>query len=244
MIELAVLLIIAHVLGDFYFQRKEWVTDKEQNGFRSFALYKHTAVHLVFSGLVIFYWGAAFGQTIIAALFIGLTHCIIDIVKSKRQNTTRIFVADQLAHLVALLIAWMYLTGSNLTSLFSSINQQIDVIDFYIVAGYLIALKPTSILMSMMLSKFIDRLPNDKNNGLEAAGHTIGYLERFLIITFVLINQYSGVGFLLAAKSILRVGDLTKQHDKNLTEYVLLGTLLSTTIALVVAILVKQVANI
>ena len=35
----------------------------------------------------------------------------------------------------------------------------------------------------------------------------IGFFERFLIFTFILINQYTAIGFLIAAKSVLRFND-------------------------------------
>ena len=54
-------------------------------------------------------------------------------------------------------------------------------------------------------------------------------------MTFVITGNIEGVGFLLAAKSIFRFGDLNKAREIKITEYVLLGTLASFTIALIVA---------
>ena len=54
------------------------------------------------------------------------------------------------------------------------------------------------------------------------------------MLTFVLLNQFSAIGFLIAAKSIFRFGDLTKHQDRKLTEYVLLGTF--TSVALTMAV--------
>jgi len=45
---------------------------------------------------------------------------------------------------------------------------------------------------------------------------------------------FSAIGFLIAAKSIFRFGDLTKHQDRKLTEYVLLGTF--TSVAMTFAI--------
>ena len=41
-----------------------------------------------------------------------------------------------------------------------------------------------------------------------------------------------GVGFLIAAKSVFRFGDLSKAKDRKLTEYILIGTLLSFGLAI------------
>jgi hypothetical protein len=43
-------------------------------------------------------------------------------------------------------------------------------------------------------------------------------------------------GFLLAAKSVFRFGDLKESKDRKLTEYVLIGTLLSFGIALLAGV--------
>ena len=56
----------------------------------------------------------------------------------------------------------------------------------------------------------------------------------------MLINQFAAIGFLLAAKSIFRFGDLTKSEDKKLTEYVLLGTLTSVVITIAVGLTTRM----
>ena len=68
-------------------------------------------------------------------------------------------------------------------------------------------------------------------SGLPSGGKWIGYLERLLIVVFVITGNISGVGFLMTAKSVFRFGDVSK-GDLRLTEYMLLGTLLSFSIAL------------
>ena len=48
-----------------------------------------------------------------------------------------------------------------------------------------------------------------------------------------------GVGFLLAAKSVFRFGDLNKAIDIKTTQYVVLGTMTSFKIAIIIGLLVK-----
>ena len=74
----------------------------------------------------------------------------------------------------------------------------------------------------------------DENIGLLSAGAWIGYIERCLAISFIFMGQFAGIGFLVATKTIFRFGDLTKNKDMKLTEYMMLGTLLSYAIALFV----------
>ena len=78
---------------------------------------------------------------------------------------------------------------------------------------------------------------NNEKNSLPNAGAWIGYLERTLILTFILIGCIEGVGFLLAAKSIFRFGELTKAREVKFTEYVMIGTLSSFTIAIILGII-------
>ena len=72
---------------------------------------------------------------------------------------------------------------------------------------------------------------------LQNAGKWIGILERLMIFGFILLGKWEGIGFLLAAKSVFRFGDLKDARDMKLTEYVLIGTLLSFGMAMLLGAL-------
>ena len=55
----------------------------------------------------------------------------------------------------------------------------------------------------------------------------------------MLLNQLAAIGFLIAAKSILRYGDKDSKGARKQTEYVLIGTLLSFTMAIIIGLLVR-----
>ncbi len=78
---------------------------------------------------------------------------------------------------------------------------------------------------------------NDEHGNFHS-GELIGWLERGLILVFVIISQYDAIGFLIAAKSILRFSEASKGDEKS--EYVLTGTLLSLATALCLGILVLK----
>ena len=65
----------------------------------------------------------------------------------------------------------------------------------------------------------------------------IGILERILVFVFVILNHWEAVGFLITAKSVFRFGDLKESKHRKLTEYILIGTLISFGIAIFVGIL-------
>jgi hypothetical protein len=74
--------------------------------------------------------------------------------------------------------------------------------------------------------------------GLEKAGLWIGRMERFLILTFILNQEYSLVALLIASKSILRFN-----ADRKAGEYILIGTLASLTISVGVVLITVWLLN-
>ncbi|GGB67455.1 DUF3307 domain-containing protein [Shewanella inventionis] len=76
-------------------------------------------------------------------------------------------------------------------------------------------------------------------SGLVAGGELIGYLERLLILTFTLVGSYAAVGVVLAAKSIFRFGELNQSANRSMTEYVLIGSLLSVVITTLIGAIVS-----
>ena len=106
--------------------------------------------------------------------------------------------------------------------------------------GLLLALKPANILILLILETCkvnINPTKNDEHGNFHS-GELIGQLERGLILVFVIMSQYEAIGFLIAAKSILRFSEASKGDEKS--EYVLTGTLLSLAIALCLGILVLK----
>lgn len=77
---------------------------------------------------------------------------------------------------------------------------------------------------------------DNSNDSLEQAGKYIGILERLFVFVFILINQWEAIGFLIAAKSVFRFGDLSNAKDRKLTEYILIGTLMSFGLAIAIGI--------
>lgn len=60
------------------------------------------------------------------------------------------------------------------------------------------------------------------SNDEKKAGGFIGFLESFIIVIFLSINQYFAIGLILTAKSIARYDKISK--DQTFVEYYMLGT--------------------
>ncbi len=80
--------------------------------------------------------------------------------------------------------------------------------------------------------------PEPNHYGFTNGGLVIGYLERLLIFVFVLTNQFAGIGFLVAAKSIFRFGEFKESANRMEAEYIIIGTFSS----FLYAILISRIA--
>ena len=105
-----------------------------------------------------------------------------------------------------------------------------EVVMFYLVSWYvglfLVVVFGGGIVVAWSLRSF-DSVPLP--DGLPNAGAYIGYLERFLIVVFLLTGTPSLIGFVLTVKAIYRFGDIQGDNTTKmkLSEYFLIGTLIS-----------------
>lgn len=231
-------LLLAHLLGDFFLQPSSWVVEKEKRKLKSDKLYLHIAIHM----LLIFIVFMSFNVWKIA-LVIGLLHGIIDAIKLVLQNekTKRAwFFIDQIMHVGVILFCWLYFYHGTIDLSFLQNNQ------FWLfLLGALFLTSPAAIFIRVIIAKWLPRQISSTSlstTSLQDAGKFIGIIERLLIYLFVCTQHFEAVGFLLAAKSIFRFGDLKEAHDIKLTEYVLIGTLLSFGLALIVAMAVLNIS--
>jgi len=232
-------LIIAHILVDFLFQTKKLVKKKNKHGAGSKHLYIHALLAGFLSVLFINEW-----QYWYVGVFIAVTHFFIDWwkISTKKDDLTH-FIVDQIAHLVVVLIAWLWI-GEQWENIGDQVQKALSSLSFLItVIAYLIVVFPVGFIIDKATKKWQNEIKEseDLEEGLDKAGRYIGILERMLVLTFVILNQMSAIGFLIAAKSILRYGDKDKIGARKQTEYVLIGTLMSFTFAIFVGLLVRVI---
>ncbi|GGF71532.1 DUF3307 domain-containing protein [Wenyingzhuangia marina] len=224
-------LLIAHVLGDFVLQPNKWVKHKERKKWASKYLYIHTAIHALLLLIVLGFQIKYLWKIII----ISISHLVIDGIKLLKpiKNSRILFFADQIAHLTV--IGLVVRQWSDLNIDFSTVVSEQNLL---LVLSLLLLTSVTSIVLKVVFSvwnKEIEEVSKE-DSSLKNAGKYIGILERLFVFAFVVLNQWQAIGFLLAAKSVFRFGDLTKAKDRKLTEYILVGTLLSFGIAIVIGL--------
>lgn len=235
-IYILITLVTAHIVGDFLFQTKNDVKNKSNN----WVFAKHILTVTVLSYLFVGIW-----NNWIIPLIIAVSHTIIDQLKLKSNfnNFSNIFgfVIDQLAHL--LIIGIIVLTiGTNDTAA-SYWIEELGIIFVKIniyASGFILTVFTGGIIIGMLVKPFLEQLEDDRK-GLEKGGELIGRLERLLIFFFMLIGEITAVGFLVAAKSIFRFGELSDSNNRKHAEYILIGTLYSFSWAFVLSWLTQRV---
>ncbi|GAB3561293.1 DUF3307 domain-containing protein [Spirosoma luteolum] len=229
---LLIRLLLSHLMADFFFQPTAWVFQKRTLRHRSRALYWHSILAGLLAYLLAGIWDGywVFGIVVV-------THCLIDWLKATYGSThpLRYFLFDQLSHLVVLVLVWMYgtktwtLVGRMIVLVFTDPNTMA------VLTGYLICTTPLSFVVGIATKRWqqeLDSVPGTTYS-LADAGRWIGISERVIIFSLVLVGQYEAIGFLIAAKSLLRFKETeaTKQ-----SEYVLIGTLLSYGLAILLGL--------
>lgn len=234
--DLIILLILAHLIADFLFQKKEWIEERQQKRWASPILYSHGLFHALLYIIVLWYSGSLvywyFG------LGLGLVHIIIDPIKKTNFKAQAVwFLGDQLVHITLIVLTAFYIYPeigkATLTGFY---------IPWSIITTYVFLTKPASILISYLLperyselekASEIKGLGSEKpQRGISNAGEYIGILERLLTFTFILQNAWIGIGFLITAKSVFRFSDIQQSKQREETEYIMIGTLLSFGIAI------------
>jgi hypothetical protein len=233
-------LLVVHFLGDFTFQPSNWIKKRNKNGIKSKYLYYHICVHLT---LLVLFFINEFSHYFIGILVIAFAHYLIDVAKiyaSKKEilSEFKLFTIDQFLHILTLFLVCNYYFPFE----FNWQNILTEKI-FLILITTILLISVTPILMKMFFQRWKNDINFDNKESLKNAGLYIGIIERIFIVVFININFYEGIGYLLAAKSIFRFGDLTNSKDKKLTEYILLGTLLSFILAIVIGLSLKYAIN-
>ncbi|MPW24306.1 DUF3307 domain-containing protein [Alkalibaculum sp. M08DMB] len=243
--EYFVLLLLGHILGDFYIQTNKMAQKKEKS-------LKWVLIHCLCYGSVMLMISIPIIslKIALAVLVAAILHLVIDVIKfvyillkTKKDKITltierNIFFVDQALHFVCLFGITYWGIRSDV-----SINAWKIIKDFLEAAGvsegltisWVLALlvihKPANIVIQKLLMIYKPESNDEEKKKDNNAGRFIGTVERVTMLIFLSIGQYSAIGLVLTAKSIARYDKISKEKD--FAEYYLLGTLISTIIVIV-----------
>jgi Protein of unknown function (DUF3307) len=242
-------LYLAHLLTDFVLQPDQMVTRKKRGV--ALAYVEHGAIH--FFAAALFLGFAIPGLAVkmgFYGLILGLTvvHLAIDWLKlrlvgsSTLEDSAAAFLGDQAIHaLTVFLTAWLIARPPFATLLEkiqwaqSAIEKPLFVTVVYIAVmfggGYIVRslVKP--------LTKQDMSVLGETSNEMQNAGMYIGWLERFVVLTALVLQSPATVGLILTAKSIARYPEM---KSVRFAEYFLIGTLLSMSLGIIGGIILLK----
>lgn len=238
---------LAHLLGDFPLQTSSMVRAR-QRGSRAYLV--HGGIHFV---VLILCVAAFVGPPILAsvrfwtlaALYLAL-HLAIDrgkqgLVSAARvADSASVLVVDQVLHLCTILgLAW-FLTRPGWSGLRSQFRWSPATGERVLEAGvvYLAVIFAGGHLIRHLTRNLAAEIekPGETVEEIKDAGMYIGWLERFLVVTAILVQSPSMVGLILTGKSIARFPELKERF----AEYFLIGTLLSVALAVLGGLVLAQ----
>lgn len=240
---------LGHLLADFLFQTNRLVEQKRGGKSRAYLI--HGLIHYFSCALLLgfFVRGSLVSlraQSVLAAL--ALVHLLIDLLKIKltRQlikDGPWAYVCDQAAHLATIILAAAIIAPAGSFAALAAVFQDaravrnavilIPVVYVAVVfgGGYLVR------FLTRSLAEGAERNSHGKSETLQNAGLYIGWLERFLVVTALLLQSPAMVGLIFTAKSIARYPEFKSER---FAEYFLIGTLLSLSIAILGGALLER----
>lgn len=247
-LQIFLLLLLSHLLGDFVFQTDQVVEKKRK---KLIWLGIHSAIPSIIAFCLL-----ANGQLWFIPLIMLITHAAIDFSKSKLEsgkNPFLLFVIDQFLHIIVLfflsiwaisvspvLPRWIIGCGAIFWRIvvFLCAFVSLTWVGGYAIKYFMESIQPKPIDSASQQNAVTGIIPD----GLQNGGKYIGYLERLLIFIFVWYGQYTALGFLVAAKSILRLPEINKQEGNRATaEYIIIGTMASFLFGILVTLFFKKI---
>ena len=143
-----ILLLIAHLVGDFVLQPNRWVQSKFKNGLKSSGFWKHIATH----AFLLFLIGLVFPQYWLALVIVAAGHAVIDglkieFLRSSKNETSKMaaFIIDQMLHIFLIIIV------ASQTSVYIDIQYFMQTEYLVILLGYVFLTLPSSSIIKVLL---------------------------------------------------------------------------------------------
>jgi hypothetical protein len=244
---LFLVLLIVHLLGDFYLQTPGLAAKKED-------AYSGLVFHaLIYAGIILLAFAVVDAPWWIFAIA-AVAHWLIDslkwLLRNKHFSKAALFGVDQVLHLLVLVLLAHFSPEAGLRPWLATLG--ISNTFWAWAALLLLILKPVNVSVDILFEKYAlaakeesSRQDQKKNSTgaenpasepvvkpleVEGAGAWVGTLERLITVLFASLGQYAAMGLLMAAKSMARYDKISK--GPAFAEYYLIGTLFSLLMAI------------
>ncbi len=245
-------MIIGHLLGDFFFQKQIEEKDKRK---KAKMIYNRLCYYMVLLLVGICFteverWGEiALSLLAVCIIYVIIKNLKIRLIEKYEKLNMKIHILFLMEHILNVCCLCIMVTMGNYQIAdnclaFSIFDEKIIKGLIAPILAMLICWKPSSTFISTVfrtLPKTMDvadisvnKVDNkylisaEKEEGARI-GSWIGILEREIILILGLLGQFGAIGFVLTAKSLARFKQL---ENKAFAEKYLVGTLISSGIAL------------
>lgn len=235
-------LYLAHLLTDFVFQSDRLVTRKRRGSVLAYV--EHGGIHFLAAVLLsalavpglaksLCFYGFIVGLTLV---HLGIDWGKLRLVRSAMiEDGVALFLGDQILHSFTVCLAAWLIARPPVLSLVakirwfqSGIEKPLLLLVVYVGVifggGYVVRFLTKPLLTGDL------HISGETTNEMQNAGMYIGWLERFVVLTALVLQSPATVGLILTAKSIARYPEL---KSVRFAEYFLIGTLLSLGLGIV-----------
>ena len=230
-------LLTAYLAASLFFQT-EWSRQRIWNSGIQRAMYRGAIITLTSYVLLgAFHWKLL--------LLVLVTHLILEVTQAfLLSDSIASFLANQGARLSACFILAVYFSAAAgngwWVTKFDPQPSQLYFVILSWASGIILCVPAGGVLIAKVIGPLAEEIRDFEIAGLRRGGQYIGWLERSLVMLLVLADQPNSIGFLIAAKSILRFGEIKDASQRKVTEYIIIGTFLSFGWALLISLLTQK----
>ncbi|MDY0152101.1 MAG: DUF3307 domain-containing protein [Candidatus Cloacimonas sp.] len=235
-------LIFALFVSDFLLQNR-WIIHHKHR-------FKGLATHcgIYFCVMLICLVDVLIVQVILVLFILAILHGVVDYAKHLARplfgrHLWLLFIGDQLLHGITIMLAAAQLSVADYQLLTNLLNLIPPQMFFKYSALFIINVFGGIYFTGTAINGVLDS-ETELDEEQTRASTVIGISERFLITIAVLIGHYELIAFLIAAKSLIRLPELqgskSERGAAHFSNYFLVGTFLSYSWALSIAILFSK----
>jgi len=219
----------AHLLVNFIIQPLKWIEARKRNHHRAPEFW-----YLLSLNVLITAWFTSFDSLWVpVATFV--LHGLIFWWESYRPVRFHYQLIGEALHLSVIFIIWNIRFPNAFLLLDKYGGIASDGKSWIILTTAALLSHPAGNAIGLLTKSFREKIDDHNSTGLTKAGTWIGILERLIIFSLVMADRFEPIGLLIAAKSIIRL----KEGDQKMSEYILIGTLLSMCLALIAGLIVS-----
>ncbi|MFT3781574.1 MAG: DUF3307 domain-containing protein [Nibricoccus sp.] len=243
-IDLGLALLAAHLMTDFVLQ-PDWMVKRKE---RRSVLFLHSLIGAALTYAFVGRW-----ELWVVPAWVFLSHAAIDYVKVRAgRNSSTAFWLDQTAHVIVVAILTYFFATPDPVSHWYKLHGRAIWSWWILLVGAILCVRVGGILVGFWVKPYLEEIERANREagvavkavrGLTNGGRVIGQLERVLIFMLVGLGQLGGIGFLVAAKSIFRFGELKDRENRMEAEYITIGTLISFSWAVATSVLTWWLAR-